>query len=559
MIHLIPFFEKFESQKLSGVINYISKAHRKRFLDDLKEICGVLDYPISNLSDDKFEYLRFRDAYNLQDPEKRDDNQKKCQICNGSGKMKKPWGKEGQRGFHYRDITCKDCDGTGIRKETSKSEPPPVYLKFWFNTNGDYLGITKYTHKKPTVIVDKSKKRKAKKVEKWNKVGPVSYLEIKNREKMYINLLEDPYARDGGVWTVATMWIDYGDGERFAIHDNDERQGDFPETEGWDMYGEFSWMLGDAMYHDRMIYRLVPKTDDEKSTEKESEEKASIPPPDPDLFNVATDATLSSKGMAKELTKDAEFALILNLESLKSSEYPKVSGLKKSRSDARSGALSSKKEEEIRTENINRYISNLSSYDPNGDLNQIKSIIPRFFGWNHPTFFLFYGINVENLSGIINRLFQIHRGESIDFLIKEIKDIITRSYSESSRRYHTIVENIQKCKKKAKSDNRDDISEFISKYEILNRSITAYIGKDILKIGDLESTERKIKVIREMIMSGRYLMTSAKGFLNHLSTKEDSLKCSSYEKLKAFMDTSHKKRLLEDMDILIDAISSLDS
>lgn len=547
MIHLIPFFEKFESQKLSGVINYISKAHRKRFLDDLKEICGVLDYPISNLSDDKFEYLRFRDAYNLQDPEKRDDNQKKCQICNGSGKMKKPWGKEGQRGFHYRDITCKDCDGTGIRKETSKSEPPPVYLKFWFNTNGDYLGITKYTHKKPTVIVDKSKKRKAKKVEKWNKVGPVSYLEIKNREKMYINLLEDPYARDSGVWTVATMWIDYGDGERFAIHDNDERQGDFPETEGWEKYGGCSWMLGDG-YHDDMVYRLVPKTDDEKT-----------PPPDPDFFNVSTDATLTSKGIAKELIKEAEFALVLNLESLKSSEYSKVSGMKKSRLDARSGSLSSKKEEEIRTENINRYISNLSSYDPKGDLNQIKSIIPRFFGWNHPTFFLYYGINVENLITVIHRLFQIHRGESIESVIKSIKDTITHSYSESSRRYPTIVENIQKCKRKAKSENREDISEFVSKYESLNRSITSYIGKDILKIGDLESTERKIRLIRELLKSERYLLTGARSFLNQLSTKEESSKCSSYDKIKQYMDSSHKQRLLDDMDILIDTVSSLNS
>lgn len=551
MKYLISIFEKFESQKLSGVVNYISKPHRKKFLDDIKKICGVLDYPISNLSDDKFNYLRFKDAYNLQDPKKSEDDQTKCVTCIGSGKIKKPWGKEGQKGFHYRDILCKDCGGTGKQKEKANSEPLPVYLKFWFNTNGEYLGITRYTHKKPLTQVKKGKK--TKKVDKWKKIGPVQYTEIEHLQKMYIEL--------DGIWTVSTMWRDE-DGDLFAIHDNDAVEGYllivYPSDEGWEELGQFSFLLGG--HNGDIAYRLVPKTDADKEKEDKNEEDPNAAPPDPDIFNIAIDATLKpTNKYVKDLVKDAEFSLILNLDLLRSSEYTKSSKIKKDRLDSKAGSLHGKKEEEIRKENIDRYISKLSSYDPKGDLNQIKTIIPRFFGWNHPAFFLYYGINYNNLSGIISNLFRIHRGEGLDQLVKSIKDLIMSSYLETSRKYPIIIENIQKCKKMARDEKRNDIIEFINGYEKINKAINDYLGKNISKISDLESTERKIKIIRELLKSERYQFTYSSRFLNYLSTKETDKVCTSYDSIKHFMNTNNKERLIDDINIIYETILSLNS
>lgn len=549
MKYLISIFEKFESQKLSGVVNYISKAHRKKFLDDIKKICGVLDYPISNLSDDKFDYLRFKDAYNLQDPKKTEEDKTKCTTCAGSGKIKKPWGKEGQKGFHYRDILCKDCGGTGERKEKPNSEPTPIYLKFWFNTNGEYLGITRYTNKKPAVAAVKGKK-KSKKVDKWKKVGPVQYTEIEHLQKMYIELND--------IWTVSTMWRDE-DGDLFAIHDNDAAEGDFPSDEGWQDLGQFSFLLGGGDNGDT-AYRLVPKTDADKEKEDKNEEDPNAAPPDPDVFNIAIDATLKpTSKYVKDLIKDAEFSLVLNLDLLKSSEYQKASKIKKDRTESKEGSLHGRKEDDIRKENIDRYISKLSSYDPKGDLNQIKTIIPRFFGWNHPIFFLYFGINYNNLSSIISNLFRIHRGEPIEQLVKGIKDVIISSYSETSRRYPIIVENIQKCKKLSRNEKRNDIIEFIDGYENINKAINDYLGKDISKISDLESTERKLKTVRELLKSTRYYLMNLDSFFNNLSKKDIDNTCSSYENIKRFMDTNDKNRLIADVNLIYEAILSLNS
>lgn len=522
MIHLKPFLEKFESYRLSEIIKYISKIDREKFLNDLKKICSVIDYPISELSDDMFEYLKFKDAYNLQDPvvEKQED---KCEKCNGTGKEKKPWGKEGQKGFHYRNVNCKSCGSTGIKKKTdNKPNHIPTYLKFWFNTNRQYIGITKFSD-------DVFPSIKNSKISDWEKSKLIKYTEASNLDKVYVSL---------DTWVMGTMLI--VNGYRYLIHNDPKFQGNTPNNTTWRKYGKYSYYLTYQSLH-----ILTPKL---KYSSKS-----------PDIFNCPVDSNLDTIEInAREYLNDAEFSLVLNLEKLKSSDHKKVGQIRQSRIDSKSGALHYKKDDEIRKENIDNYISKLSSYDPKGSLNQIKSIIPRFFGWNHPTFFLFYGINSVTLSHIISKLFQIHRGYSeIKTCIEDIKKLIISAYKETSDRYPIIVENIKKCKIQARSEDRKDILEFIDKYEELNKAIVFYLGRDINKIADLESTERKIKSIQDTLKNERYMLVHAKTFLNHLSTKSDPNHPTrdSYLKIKQFIDTNGKDRLLEDMDIITGSIS----
>lgn len=555
MKYLKPFFEKFESSKLSGVVNYISKSSRSKFLDDLKKICGVLDYPISELSDDKFEYLRFREAYNLQDPVK-EIEEGKCQNCEGSGTYKKPWGKEGQKGFHYRNLACKDCDGTGIEKiKSAKPLPKPIYLKFWFNTNGEYIGITRFTDKKVSLVNPVKKtsvKKKKDKLTDWEKSEKsVSYNEIGHLEKVYMKF-HDPDGGNNHEWVIGTMFVE--DGDRYFISNNPNMDGDpigfgNGRYEDWTKYGDYCYSLEYGDFDD-LVFRLTPKL--------KSDNPTSVDVPNPDIFNISINSNLSPIGEeAKEFLKDAEFSLVLDLESLKSSNYKKMSNIKTDRMKSRENSLADRKDEDIRKQNIDKYLSKLSSYDPKGDLNQIKTLIPRFFGWSHPTFFLYYNINSQNLSNIINKLFVVFRGEPIENIISEIKAIIVASYLDTSKRYPIVVENIQKCKNLAKSNNREDVSEFISKYENLNRTIISYLGKDITKISDLESVEIKLKNIREILTSERYSLKKARSFLNHLSTPEDSKTCTSYTKISQYLSTDDKDRLMQDMDLINDAISSL--
>lgn len=58
----IKLFEAFKSGILSGTLKYINSESKEEFLDNVKRICNIYDFPPSELSDDFFEYLPFKQA-----------------------------------------------------------------------------------------------------------------------------------------------------------------------------------------------------------------------------------------------------------------------------------------------------------------------------------------------------------------------------------------------------------------------------------------------------------------------------------------------------------------
>jgi hypothetical protein len=66
----LKLFEAFDSIKLSKTLAFINKEDREVFLSQLKMVCDYLDYPISKLSDEDFEYLPFKSAYSLKSDKK---------------------------------------------------------------------------------------------------------------------------------------------------------------------------------------------------------------------------------------------------------------------------------------------------------------------------------------------------------------------------------------------------------------------------------------------------------------------------------------------------------
>lgn len=68
MKHLM-LFEAFDSIKLSKVFSYLSKDGKNKFLSDLKLVSDYLDYPLSEFSDNDFQYLPFKKAWELNNPD----------------------------------------------------------------------------------------------------------------------------------------------------------------------------------------------------------------------------------------------------------------------------------------------------------------------------------------------------------------------------------------------------------------------------------------------------------------------------------------------------------
>lgn len=61
----IKLFEAFESVKLSKTLKFIDKDYRSNFLSKIKSLCDSMDFPLSEISDDLFEYLPYRKHFHI--------------------------------------------------------------------------------------------------------------------------------------------------------------------------------------------------------------------------------------------------------------------------------------------------------------------------------------------------------------------------------------------------------------------------------------------------------------------------------------------------------------
>ena len=184
MKHL-KLFEAFNSNILSKTLRYLSKDSRNNFLNEVKRICGELDFPLSELNDDYFEYLGFNNSLKKVD---------------GDNKIYKFWlNKEGD--FLYETLT----DGVvGDEKKVGDS----------IGGDEDYVGTGKV----------------------YTTYGQLDELEDRSKIIVIFRGTDKP--------NLATLFEDNGD--LFAIHNDDRYEGgtpDYHDSEDWEQYGEYSWSL----------------------------------------------------------------------------------------------------------------------------------------------------------------------------------------------------------------------------------------------------------------------------------------------------------------------------
>lgn len=471
----LKVFEKFESKNLSKVFGYISKDSRIKFIQDLKIICENNDYPMSEISDDKFRYLRFTEAFNLKD-EGQDKN-----------------------------------------------------IKFWFSLEGKYIGITKFIPISDTSDINKYDIDFSKNFSHGHE-----YRKLDHLQKVLINI--------NGINGIATIW-NYAEKvyaiQNFATGNTPERKGDYRD---WSIYGNKCWILGGYDYGH--IYK-ASKKDISKIVEDEGQDKRS-----PEQFNGSCDIHLiRTKQPIKEFLKDAAFALILNYNLLKN--HPK-SVLSKIRDDRNiSKNVLSKKDAEIRKENLDRYLPKLLKYDSSLGINQFKKIVLRIYGLDHPIYFVWTGTNNYIFLSTISYMYDLikrHR-DSADHkasYAEELSNYIESSSIAISEKYSNVRKNIDLCKKKAKEEKNESKMKFLEKYDELNKAIKSIISRGSMEtIADLDLSYNKIQMISSMIKESIYRFGTQLGsFFDHLGS----------DRLDVYKYIDVNDQILDELDEIITSL-----
>jgi len=488
----IQIFEAFESKILSKTLGYINTSDKSSFMERIKRLCKTIDFPLSKMSDEYFEYLPFKSALSRaamtgDEPCEATSNSEFPEFAVAgenctNGKIKRQWG------ARTRDVVCPVCGGSGVKPKRSEVK----LVKFWFTSEGKWVattlvdGITRAGKNKPGAKFSTN-------YSDYTVGRSISNLnDLVGGEMVSVVLGSDQ--------VIAYIFKERN--RYYAIQD--VKSGSSPGESGWRKFGRYSWALGAHEYSNLKL--LTPKV--------KVEDKEEV---DPYTWNVGIEFSYSgirptpSTDVQTQI-KDAHFGIVLDYGKLRKSEFETVQDTEASRQVAKKGSRldPDQSDEEIKRKNIERYVNLLSQkLDISDDIANCNRLVTRSLG-HKSALYIVYGSNIySNLGNIIDyyiKFMSATTDSNKKNYAEEISDRTTEMFKAGMRKATQSDEVIKNIKSRLKSSNRDEkYFQVLDMTQKLSDAIYDNIKNfQINDIEDLEVVAQKISSIRNVLKSDRY-------------------------------------------------------
>jgi hypothetical protein len=537
----IRLFEAFESQKLSKTLKFLNKEGKSNFLTKLKSIANSIDFPVSEFSDEYFQYLSFKKALDLNFSYEDNPCDAKSyqafpdfgisgEVCDG-GMIKRKWGNS------ISKTKCPICDGTGIEIR-SDSSYQIKWIKFWFDKDGNYVGVTGTDGR-----IREQNKPKADPKFNYNVVKQLTHeemLELPIGSIVRISIQGSP--------TIGVIWKSNKYNSTYIIQNSSMGAYDDSSNE-WKKYGEYSWSVDDVSSYLGTPELLEPKN---PKIEDKIEEV------DPYIWNAPLEISwnglrLIVEGNMDKLLSNAHFAIVLNFLDLKKSEFMKKSDIKSTRVKSKMGALALKNDDEIRKTNIARYIEEIKRrLDISPELSDMNKTLTRFMGGPYMGFYVLNGTNSSNLKSFLSRvhgfLSETDEGNKRHYYVLAVDDL--KNITEKNLKTNGILNNsIKEIKKELLERDRADLIPTIDGILDLNDCInTKFKNMEFETLEDMEIAYEKISTIGKVFSgSDRLRIDGIRYAMQYLMNGHVSLAIrylvdysteypSKIEKLKKFIE-----------------------
>ena len=535
-------FEAFKSQKLTKTLGFINAGAKTKFLEQLKNLGEKIDFPISEYSDDYFQYLPFQKALNLN----RSVIDEVCDAtsqaefpeyvvpgstCNGSGRLDRKWGRS------TRSVVCPVCSGSGIKP---KRDFELKWIKFWFDKDGNYVNMTGTDGKIRAQRADKETYFDGD--TSWSE-DPNDYVKLRNltRDEL-INLPTGAYVLgnfDRGP-IVARTYKSTESSKIYIIQNNQD--GSEPNDNLWKRFGRFSWVVsqaGNEMSGNATL--LIPKLKYEDI--KGNDDQTEVNPYDWNNFLNMRHLRLDSSADVKELIKDAHFAIVLDWLELKKSTFKPKEETSLQRASQRRGAVALKSDEEIKKANLNRYIEQITkNLEVKSDFGNMRTIISRFFGYEMAGWFILKGRKFDEFENFLNHLFRFLKNGSehhYNYCIRYYKDSMQSNIGYISE----LKKTLDSVRNQSKTFQDGRLSECYQKLEELADLVKTNVNQfKIETYEDLETFYQSIKSVRELMYSDRYKLRNVYRALENIRVGEPRTFYYYFE------DIDEPKETAEDLD-----------
>ena len=497
-LQYLKLFEAFESKTLTKVFNYVNKSQRGQFKSILEEFCNKINFPMSKLSDDLFQYLPFNKALALTanmedepcDAESDTISGEKCSGPTGDdnqGTIMRTWGKG------RRKVKCDICKGTGIKPKNSF---PIKWVKFWFDKDGKYVNATSTDGKIREQGTSYSGGTLDDNIDKYEvEKENLTYSDLNDYETGDIFYFRPS---DGGddSWRVAML---FREGRTNYMLQN-KSAGSSPNGTEWKKIAKYSWVVsstGDIRGGTNMK-KLKLKVEEVKEEEQEVK-------PDPYTWNAPLEIrrmTLGNSTDVKEYLKQAHFALILDYVKMKEmmgvGKVTDTSVTKIKRQESREGALALQIPNDIKAANFGRYIKQISkNVKITDDISSLRRIFQRVLGFGYAGHYILQGLNFSSMEEIFNNIVNFmtsdasYKQDYVDRASREIKDRMTSNMDYNNN----MKENLDYLMKNSPDE---DHTKLVNKIIEVNKAIVKKIQDAPLEtIEDALILYNKIRNMRD--------------------------------------------------------------
>ena len=539
----IQIFEAFESKILSKTLGYIDNSDKNNFMDRIKRLCKTIDFPLSKMSDEYFEYLPFKSALSRAAM----TGDEPCEATSKSefpgyavdgekctnGKIKRQWG------ARTRDVVCPVCGGSGVKPKKSEIK----LVKFWFTSEGKWVATT---------LVD-GVIRSGRGISSGSKFSTNFSDYTVGRSISSLSELRGGEMASLVIGSDQVIAYIFKEGNRYYAIQN-SKSGSSPSGNNWKNYGRYSWALGAGEYSD--LKTLTPKV--------EVKDKEEV---DPYTWNVGIEFSYSgiranTSSDVQSQIKDAHFGIVFDYGKLRKSEFETVQDTEANRQIAKKGSKldPDQSDESIKKKNIERYVNLLSQkLDISDDIANCNRLVTRSLG-HKSALYIVYGSNIySNLGSIIDyyiKFISATTDRDKKIYAEEISDRTTDMFKAGMKKATQCDEIIKNIKSRLKSSNRDEkYFQILDMTQKLSDAIYDNIKNfQINDIEDLEIVAQKISSIRNVLKSDRYGLSRYFSYVVEYITSGREDRAYSYFTDNYYTDVDE---ILEKMPRILTIISKI--
>jgi hypothetical protein len=542
----IKLFEAFDSIQIAKTLNFVKKSDKSKFMNALESITKSIDAPLSALNDKNFQYLPYKKAIGI----KAASDKVKCSACEGEGKINKAWGSTTRR------TKCTTCDGGGA----VDPKPKLKYFKFWFNSDGSFIGTTAIDG---LYHISKSDVKNFDKKDITEDIRTLSVQELKRKYKlvngettMYVENVATRHSGTNRKSCLGKAFIDR-DGDFYVVNSSVDTHS-MPTGRKYRDYGNYAV--------DVMRSAQDGRNDADSSFRiyltSETELKEDI------FWNVPVsfygDGWNTKDSMSKDFLKEAHFAIVFDYDSFayNGTDWNPVSITKGDRSDARKGATALMSNDDIKSANIDRYVKTLANVDLGEGLTRLVNKIPKIFGGDFALYYIYGEKNFSKFKNMLNDVYSFMGAEDDEtrsYYNNKIRDRVLDTFSGCDELNSKIAKRLELAKADiAERDALVDVIKVINKLEEVSKRINQKLLKGKIEtVEDMEIMLMKAEGIRAALKSDRfeidYYIKNYLDYLPYTGWRGDSAALDSIKSL-SINDIPKNLRKLDQLMSLIDRL-----